>query len=158
VLDAQERLLLNEGQLILDEAQFDALTDRGAWAKRANVEAERKARAAAAAPPVVVQLSLFDRWERLLWQFDRSFWKHRGRMTTSWAPTGRRPSVHGTGPNPMQPPQLKSNFIGVRGVSASAQQMPPRRLISEQMRGAALPTLAFTSPAANAEFIGIATK
>ena len=71
VLDAQERLLLNEGQLILDEAQFDALTDRGAWAERANVEAERKARAAAAAPPVVVQLSLFDRWERLLWQFDK---------------------------------------------------------------------------------------
>jgi HD-GYP domain-containing protein (c-di-GMP phosphodiesterase class II) len=71
VLDAQERLLLNEGQLIQDEAQFEALTERGAWAERANVEAERKARAAAAAPTVVVQLSLFDRWERLLWQFDR---------------------------------------------------------------------------------------
>lgn len=71
VLDAQERLLLNEGQVIQDDAQFEALTDRGAWADRANVDAERKARAAAAAPPIVVQLSLFDRWERLLWQFDR---------------------------------------------------------------------------------------
>ena len=71
VLDAQERLLLNEGQVIQDEAQFEALTERGAWAERANVDAERKARAAAAAPPVVVQLSLFDRWERLLWQFDK---------------------------------------------------------------------------------------
>ena len=71
VLDAQVRLLLNEGQVIQDEAQFDALIERGAWAERSCVDAERKARAAAAAPPVVVQLSLFDRWERLLWQFDK---------------------------------------------------------------------------------------
>lgn len=71
VLDAQMRLLLNEGQVIQDEAQFDALIERGAWAERACVDAERKARAAAASPPVVVQLSLFDRWERLLWQFDK---------------------------------------------------------------------------------------
>lgn len=71
VLDAQERLLLNEGQTILDEAQFDALIDRGAWAERSLVEAERKARAAASSAPIVVQLSLFDRWERLLWQFDK---------------------------------------------------------------------------------------
>ena len=71
ILDAQVRLLLNEGQVIQDEAQFDALIERGAWAERGCVDAERKARAAAAAPPVVVQLSLFDRWERLLWQFDK---------------------------------------------------------------------------------------
>ena len=71
ILDAQERLLLNQGQAILDEAQFEALVDRGAWAERNLVDAERKARAAEAAPPVVVQLSLFDRWERLLWQFDK---------------------------------------------------------------------------------------
>ncbi len=71
VLDAQERLLLNQGQVILDEAQFEALIDRGAWAERSMVDAERKARAAAASPPIVVQLSLFDRWERLLWQFDK---------------------------------------------------------------------------------------
>jgi hypothetical protein len=71
ILDAQERLLLNEGQVIQDEGQFEALTERGAWAERASVDAERKARAAATSPPVVVQLSLFDRWERLLWQFDK---------------------------------------------------------------------------------------
>jgi hypothetical protein len=71
VLDAQGRLLLNEGQLIQDEAQLEALAERGAWAERASVEAVRRARAGAAAPPVVVQLSLFDRWERLLWQFDK---------------------------------------------------------------------------------------
>ncbi len=71
ILDSQERLLLNEGQVIQDESQFEALIDRGAWAERASVEAVRKARAASASPPVVVQLSLFDRWERLLWQFDK---------------------------------------------------------------------------------------
>lgn len=71
VLDLHERLLLNEGQLIQDEAQFEALTERGAWAERASVDAARKARAAAASPPIVVQLSLFDRWDRLLWQFDK---------------------------------------------------------------------------------------
>jgi HD-GYP domain-containing protein (c-di-GMP phosphodiesterase class II) len=71
VLDTLERLLLNEGQVIQDEAQFEALTERGAWAERATVDAERKARAAAASQPVVVKLSLFDRWERLLWQFDK---------------------------------------------------------------------------------------
>jgi len=71
VLDRMERLLLNEGQVIQDEGQFEALTERGAWAERAVVDAQRKARAAAASPPVVVKLSLFDRWERLLWQFDK---------------------------------------------------------------------------------------
>jgi HD-GYP domain-containing protein (c-di-GMP phosphodiesterase class II) len=71
VLDSQQRLLLNEGQILQDEAQFDALIERGAWVERHRVEAERKARAAASQAPVVPQLSLFDRWERLLWQFDK---------------------------------------------------------------------------------------
>ncbi len=71
VLDSQQRLLLNEGQVLQDEVQFDALIERGAWAERSLVEAERKARAAASQAPIVVQLSLFDRWERLLWQFDK---------------------------------------------------------------------------------------
>jgi len=71
VLDTFERLLLNEGQVIHDEAQFDALTERGAWAERSSVEAQRKARAAAPTPPVAIKLSLFDRWERLLWHFDK---------------------------------------------------------------------------------------
>lgn len=72
VLDLHERLLLSEGHVLHDEAQFEALLERGAWAERSRVEAERIARAGAAhAPPSVVQLSLFDRWERLLWQFDK---------------------------------------------------------------------------------------
>jgi HD-GYP domain-containing protein (c-di-GMP phosphodiesterase class II) len=76
VLDAHERLLLNAGQRLIDEAQIDALIDRGAWALRTLVEAERAARAlaaggAAAVEAAVLLPSLFDRWERLLWQFDK---------------------------------------------------------------------------------------
>lgn len=70
VLNAQGRLLLNEGHVLVDEAQFEALVERGAWAERPLVEAERAAQAAAkqaTAPPQ----SLFDRWERLLWEFDK---------------------------------------------------------------------------------------
>jgi len=73
VLDAQGRLLLNAGNVLADDDQFEALVERGAWAERPMVEAERAARAAAAekarkaAPPA----SLFDRWEKLLWQFDK---------------------------------------------------------------------------------------
>ena len=73
VLDAQGRLLLNEGHVLVDEAQFEALNERGAWAERSLVEAARVARAAASArsAPLQPPLSLFDRWERLLWQFDK---------------------------------------------------------------------------------------
>jgi len=72
VLDARDRLLLNEGHLLSDDAQFDALVERGAWAERPLVEAARAALAAAApAEKYTAPVSLFDRWERLLWQFDR---------------------------------------------------------------------------------------
>jgi len=72
VLDEQGRLLLNEGNVLVDDAQFEALIERGAWAERALVEAERSARAAAEkAKAAATPLSLFDRWERLLWQFDK---------------------------------------------------------------------------------------
>lgn len=74
VLDSNERLLLNEGHLLLDEAQFEALCERGAWAERPLVEAERAKVAAAKkgrAPAPVHPPSLFDRWERQLWEFDK---------------------------------------------------------------------------------------
>lgn len=76
VLDRQERLLLNAGHRVIDEAQVEALIDRGAWAERALVEAERAIRASArgpaqATPSAVLKPSLFDAWERLHWQFDR---------------------------------------------------------------------------------------
>src|SRR6266568_1786656 len=72
VLDAQGRLLLNEGQVLADEGQFEALGERGAWAERALVEAERAAQAAAARKEAAApRQSLFDRWERQLWEFDK---------------------------------------------------------------------------------------
>lgn len=76
VLDRHERLLLNAGHRLIHEAQFEALIDRGAWAERALVEAERANRAqaagpASAAPSAVLKTSLFDAWERLHWQFDK---------------------------------------------------------------------------------------
>jgi HD-GYP domain-containing protein (c-di-GMP phosphodiesterase class II) len=80
VLDSQGRLLLNEGQVLLDEAQFDALVERGAWAERVLVEAERAAQSAASAQPPAPRPSLFDRWERLVWEFDkltRAFVRHQ---------------------------------------------------------------------------------
>jgi len=73
VLDLHDRLLLNEGHLLADEAQFEALVERGAWAERPVVEAARAALAAStgaqgtSAPPP----TLFDRWERWLWHYDK---------------------------------------------------------------------------------------
>ena len=71
VLDAQGRLLLNGGHVLADEAQFKALVERGAWAERPLVEAERAAQAAARGKAAAPPASLFDRWERLLWQLDK---------------------------------------------------------------------------------------
>lgn len=72
VLDEHGRLLLNAGQVLYDEGQLEGLVERGAWAERPLVEATRQARAAAAkAAQQAAPLSLFDRWERLLHQFER---------------------------------------------------------------------------------------
>ena len=57
--------------MLADEAQYDSLVERGAWAERELVEAERAARAAERAAAKAPPLSLFDRWERLLWEFDK---------------------------------------------------------------------------------------
>ncbi|MBK9363892.1 MAG: hypothetical protein IPM99_23585 [Rubrivivax sp.] len=78
VLDAQERLLLNEGQVIDSERQMALLTERGAWVDRQFVEQRRGATAGAAGAGAgasgkgAVQrvVTLFDRWERALWDLD----------------------------------------------------------------------------------------
>lgn len=74
VLDAQERLLLNEAQVIGSERQMDLLAERGAWVDRKLVDAQRSAAATAAGPAGKVLVSrvvtLFDRWERALWDLD----------------------------------------------------------------------------------------
>lgn len=48
VLDTLDRLLLNEGQRVGSERQFDMLTERGAWVERSLVERVRGARAGTA--------------------------------------------------------------------------------------------------------------
>jgi HD-GYP domain-containing protein (c-di-GMP phosphodiesterase class II) len=72
ILDTHERLLLNAGQVLLDERQLDGLHERGAWAERSLVEATRQAQAAAAKKSqATAALSVFDRWERLMHHFDQ---------------------------------------------------------------------------------------
>jgi hypothetical protein len=72
ILDAQGRLLLNAGHLLAEEAQYESLLERGAWAERPAVEAERQSRAAATgAVPSLHAPSLFDHWSRLLWRFEK---------------------------------------------------------------------------------------
>lgn len=76
VLDADARLLLNEGQMVGSERQFESLIERGAWVERPKVEAARRARAGSSAAPAAAvqrQLTLFDQWERLLWELDELY-------------------------------------------------------------------------------------
>jgi len=73
VLDLQARLLLNDGQLIANERQFDLLVARGAWVDRQLVLARRGQAAgllATGRAPVERLFNLFDRWERQLWDLD----------------------------------------------------------------------------------------
>lgn len=72
VLDALERLLLNEGQMIHSDSQLATLIERGAWVDRQVVD-EQRARLAGtlgSAPGSTRKLTLFDRWERSLWDLD----------------------------------------------------------------------------------------
>lgn len=76
VLDGQGRLLLNEHQVVGGESQWQMLVDRGAWAERSEVLAQRAKRAALAGSPGAgeparqVRSSLFDGWEQRVWQLD----------------------------------------------------------------------------------------
>ncbi len=72
VLDALERLLLNEGQMIHSDSQLAILIDRGAWVERQAVIAQRARLAGnpAGRPGTTRSFNLFDRWERSLWDLD----------------------------------------------------------------------------------------
>jgi HD-GYP domain-containing protein (c-di-GMP phosphodiesterase class II) len=75
VLDLHARLLLGKGQQVVSENQLAMLLERGAWVEHDQVVAVRAARAAAAAGPggkvpSARQLTLFDRWEKEVWDFD----------------------------------------------------------------------------------------
>lgn len=73
VLDEHERLLLNEGQVIASERQMEALKERGAWVERALVTERREqlSRAPGAGREGTARVvTLFDRWERQIWDLD----------------------------------------------------------------------------------------
>jgi hypothetical protein len=72
ILDADRRLLLNGGQVVINEAQFDALLERGAWAERGLVEAARAALSNGGQAPIDRgQPTLFDRWDKLTFELDK---------------------------------------------------------------------------------------
>lgn len=73
VLDEAGRLLLNAGQAVASERQFEMLVERGAWAERPAVDEVRRARgddAAATRDRPVRQPTLFDLWESAVWDLD----------------------------------------------------------------------------------------
>jgi hypothetical protein len=77
VLDAQGRLLLAQGQIVMDVRQLQALLERGACVVVTEVEAERQARTrggSGAAGMVLStrKLTWFDRWERHIWDIDEA--------------------------------------------------------------------------------------
>ena len=84
VLDPQARLLLSQGQVVLNEAQLEALLERGAWVEYDEVQRVRLARGADTAVPAASTAqrpaSLFDRWEQQVWELDgllRKLARHR---------------------------------------------------------------------------------
>lgn len=73
VLDAQERLLLNDGQVIASERQMEALKERGAWVERRLVLERREQLSlvpGAGREGAARVVTLFDRWERQIWELD----------------------------------------------------------------------------------------
>jgi hypothetical protein len=73
VFDAQGRLLLNEGQSIGSERQMESLKERGTWVER-TLDTERPAQAGGASGAgrsgAARVVTLFDRWERQIWELD----------------------------------------------------------------------------------------
>jgi HD-GYP domain-containing protein (c-di-GMP phosphodiesterase class II) len=75
VLDAEGRLLLAQGQRVMDVRQLQALLQRGASVVFEEAQAVREARAKAPGPGAGPTLSTrkltwFDRWERHVWDID----------------------------------------------------------------------------------------
>lgn len=72
VLDASDRRLLAEGHVLVSRTQLEMLVARGAWVQRSlalSLRAERQGRATPV-PSSRRDLSLFDHWERLIWDLD----------------------------------------------------------------------------------------
>lgn len=72
VLDDRDRRLLAEGHVLVSRTQLEMLIARGAWVQRSlamSLRAERQGRATPV-PSSRRDLSLFDQWERLVWDLD----------------------------------------------------------------------------------------
>ncbi len=68
VLDGLGRLLLNQGQIVGSERQFEQLVERGAWVERPKVDEVRRQRADGGSNRLAIvdrELTLIDQWERL---------------------------------------------------------------------------------------------
>ena len=91
VFDAQGRLLLNEGQSIATERQMEALKERGAWVERTLVDERREQLSHApggARGGAARIVTLFDRWERQIWELDallRRTLKSQGAAAADWS-------------------------------------------------------------------------
>ncbi len=74
VMDAQGRLLLAQGQRVMDVRQLAGLLERGACVLREEAEAERRLRQGVIPSPVASArvLTWFDRWERHVWDIDEA--------------------------------------------------------------------------------------
>lgn len=76
VHDAYGRRLLAAGQVLTSDTQLDMLLERGAWVdhdEAVAVRQERRAAQAGGGSPLVStyrEPTLFDRWEKLIWELD----------------------------------------------------------------------------------------
>jgi hypothetical protein len=72
VLDGQDRRLLAEGHVLVSDTQLEMLIARGAWVQRSAAQALRAQRQTRGTPVPSSRrdLSLFDHWERLVWDLD----------------------------------------------------------------------------------------
>lgn len=74
VLDPAERRLLAQGHVVVSDTQLEMLVARGAWvdAEQALALRQQRQAATAAAPPAAQRtLTLFDRWEQMVWELDQ---------------------------------------------------------------------------------------
>jgi HD-GYP domain-containing protein (c-di-GMP phosphodiesterase class II) len=73
VLDTSGRMLLGQGQVLLDSGQLAMLLERGAWVEKSHVQLERLERSKASGamvPSTYRHRTLFDSWEQRVWQLD----------------------------------------------------------------------------------------
>ena len=74
VLDPAERRLLAQGHVVVSDTQLEMLIARGAWVDAGlalTLRQQREAASGAASAASPRSLTLFDRWEQMVWELDR---------------------------------------------------------------------------------------